>query len=443
MLAGKRAVRVGDQILKEIALLLLEKVKDPRIQGVTITGIHLSNNLKQAKVYYSVIGEKEQIEKAQEGLNSAKGFIKREIGLGLQLRYVPEIIFLHDPSLENGSHMERLFEEIGKEETGSEAILNQVATVLKEGKQFLLMTHNDPDFDGIGSMLALGKVLLNAGKDVVVLSEDPVPAPFNLLKGSNMIVQGFDEKMDFDTVVLLDCGDLKRLNVCHDFFEGRKFLINIDHHETNDFFGNLNLVDSNSSSTGELVFRVIIKADLPIDSEVAENIFAAIHADTGSFSYENTTSASFKIAAKMMEYGVKPWEVSRKVMGGYSLSRLRLLEMALGNIEFHHEGKIGMMVLSLEMLKKAQANKVDSERFVNYPRFVYGVVIAVLIRQTDENNYKFSLRSNSNVNVAELASKFGGGGHARAAGFESHGSLETLKKNFLKEASKLIDGISN
>lgn len=322
-------------------------------------------------------------------------------------------------------------------------MLNRIATVLKEEKCFLLVTHNDPDLDGIGSMLALGKALLNEGKDVVVLTGKPVSAPFSLLKGSERIVQSFDSEIDFDAVVVLDCGEIKRLSCFHKFIEGHKFLVNIDHHETNDFFGNLNLVDANSSSTGELVFRVIMAAGLSIDSEVAENIFVAIHTDTGSFSYENTTSASFKIAAKMMEYGVKPWELSRKVIDGYSLSRLRLLEMALGNIELHYEGKIGMMTLSIEMFKKAQANQVDSERFVNYPRFVSGVEIGVLIRQTDENDYKFSLRSNSKVNVAQLASKFGGGGHVRAAGFKCHGSLETVKKNFLKEASKLFDGISN
>jgi len=116
MLPGKRAVRVGDQILREISILLLNAVKDPRVQGVTMTGIRLSNNLKQARVYYSVIGGKAQIERAQAGLDSAKGFVKREIGLRMELRYVPEITFAHDPSLESGSHMNKLFEELKKAE---------------------------------------------------------------------------------------------------------------------------------------------------------------------------------------------------------------------------------------------------------------------------------------------------------------------------------------
>lgn len=117
MLAGKRSVRVGDQILKEISHLLLVRVKDPRVRGVTITGINLSNDLKRAKVFFSVIGGKDQIETAQTGLDSAKGFIKREIGLRMSLRYTPEIIFVYDPSLKSGSNMERLLEKSKSDES--------------------------------------------------------------------------------------------------------------------------------------------------------------------------------------------------------------------------------------------------------------------------------------------------------------------------------------
>jgi ribosome-binding factor A len=118
MLPGKRSVRVGDLILREIAFLLLEKVKDPRVQGVTLTGIHLSDDLKRAKIFYSIVGDQQQIKKALTGLNSAKGFIKREIGIRMELRYIPDISFAHDPSLEDGSHMEQVFEKIRENETG-------------------------------------------------------------------------------------------------------------------------------------------------------------------------------------------------------------------------------------------------------------------------------------------------------------------------------------
>lgn len=302
----------------------------------------------------------------------------------------------------------------------------------------MLTTHRDPDLDGIGSMLALGNALLVATKDVVLLAEELVSAPFDLLKGAHRIIQCFDSEKDFDAVVVLDCAEMERLGALQVYLEGCKPLINIDHHETNHFFGDLNLVDTNSSSTGELVFDVVKAANLPIDHEVAENIFAAIQADTGSFRYVNTTPASLEIAAEMMKYGVKPWDLSLRVMDGHSLERLRLLELALGTIELHHKGKIGMMTLSTQMFEKAEASLQDSERFVDYPRFVSGVEIAVLIRQTGENEYKFSLRSNCKVNVARLAFLFGGGGHARAAGFECHGSLGALKQAFLKEAANFL-----
>ena len=115
MLAGKRSIRVGEQIQKIIALLLIEKVRDPRLRDVTITGVRISNDLKVARVYFSVFSEREYLKDAENGLESAKGFIKREIGIRLNMKYVPEITFLHDNSLENGDRMDRLLEELGSD----------------------------------------------------------------------------------------------------------------------------------------------------------------------------------------------------------------------------------------------------------------------------------------------------------------------------------------
>ena len=322
-------------------------------------------------------------------------------------------------------------------------VVNSIANVLSKGRSFLLMTHKDPDTDAIGSLLAIGKALLDAKKEVVLLTEKPVPAVYRLLRGADKIVQGFDSRKNFDAVVVLDCADIERIGCFPGCLEGHRPLINVDHHETNSLFGDLNLVDPHGSSTGELVFNIIKAADFRISYEIAENIFAAIQADTGSFRYNNTSSTCLAVAAELLEYGVKPWEISRKMMDEYSLSRLRLLEMALGSIEFHHQGKVGMMTISLDMFKKAGASESDSERFVDYPRSVSGVEIAALIRERDKDDYKFSLRSNGRANVAELAFRFGGGGHAMAAGFEGHGSISVLKRDLTKEAVRFLDGTPN
>ena len=320
--------------------------------------------------------------------------------------------------------------------------LEKVAMALKVGKRFLLTNHKEPDGDGIGSMLALGQALLGANKDVVLFTEKPVPEPFDQLRGADRIIHDLNDKEEFDAVVILDCGEIDRLGNSGNSLR-KHTIINIDHHETNDFFGDLNLVKADFSSTGELVFGVIKTAGLPMSYDVAENIFTAIQTDTGSFSYDNTTPNAFKIAAEMLAYGVKPGEVSRKIMGNYRFSRLALLELALGTIEFYHRGQIAVMTLTGDLFELAGANCMDSERFVDYPRFVVGVEIAVLIRQNGENEFKFSLRSNGRVNVALLALKFGGGGHARAAGFERYGSVEQVKKEFLEEAAAFLDGTDN
>lgn len=321
-----------------------------------------------------------------------------------------------------------------------ETTLRRIASILNEGKSFLIMTHKDPDPDGIGSMLALGKALNNVGKEAILVTEELLPAPISLLKGAERIIQDIESERYFDGVIVMDSGEIERVGGPYNYLEGHLTIINIDHHESNSLFGDLNLVDSNASSTAELVFQVIKAAGLSIDSDVAENIFAGIQADTGSFKYSNTTSSSLRIAADMVDFGAIPWQISRTMMREYNSSQLKLLEIALGTLEFYHNGEIGIMTLSLEMFNSAQAHLVESNRFIDYPRFVQGVELAVLIRQTGENDYKFSLRSNDRVDVAQLCARFGGGGHIRAAGFECHGSLGWLKDNFLKEAGRFLDG---
>jgi phosphoesterase RecJ-like protein len=321
-----------------------------------------------------------------------------------------------------------------------ETALSEVASLLKAGERFLLVTHQDPDADGIGSMLALGSAMAAVGKDVVLLTKEPLYPPLNQLKGSEKITQNFDLNKNVSAVVALDCSEINRIGIIDGQLENFTPLVNIDHHRTNELFGDLNLIDAVSSSTGEIVLQVIETAGFPINKDIAENIFAAIQTDTGSFSYDNTTPSTYKIAARMMEYGVKPWDTYRKLMKGYGVSRLKLLSLVLGTLEFLCDGRVGILVVTSEMIEKIGAIPTDSERFVDYPRFVAGVEIGVLIRQTNENDYKFSLRSNGAVDVANLAGVFGGGGHSKAAGFKRHGDLDAVKSDFIKEVVLFLDG---
>jgi phosphoesterase RecJ-like protein len=319
-------------------------------------------------------------------------------------------------------------------------ILDDIATIVKRGKRFFLASHKDPDGDAIGSLLALGEALILSGKEVVLFNEGPVPDSMAFLVGSERIVDRFNPESEskFDALFILDCGTLDRLGGISSSICNIKPLINIDHHENNFQFGDVNLVDTNSSSVGEIIYRLIQVADLPMSESIAENLFVAIQTDTGSFRYENTTREAFTIAGEMVGWGVSPWKISRKVMDGYSLKKLKLLELTLKTIEIFHAGKVGLITVTQQMFSKAKADTFDSERFVDYPRFIPGVEIGVLIREAGKDYYKFSLRSNDWVNVADLAYHFGGGGHPKAAAFTRHGNLDSIKQEFLDKAHEVL-----
>jgi len=318
--------------------------------------------------------------------------------------------------------------------------VDAITMLLTNAQRFLLITHKDPDTDGIGSMLALGQSLSQAGKETLLLSQEPLRPPLGFLKGADRVVTRVGAGRMFDAVVVLDCAEKGRMGNAVDHLKRDVPLVNIDHHETNDHFGTLNLVEPMRSSTGELVFSVIQAAGLPMDPDIADNLFAAIQGDTGSFRYANTTASALRVAAELVDRGADPWGITRKVMDTHSLARLRLLRMALDTIQLYHEGSIAVMVLTRNMMEAAGAHSADTDQFVDYPRFVRGVELGVLIREIDPNGCKFSLRSNEWVDAARLASRFEGGGHARAAGFTYEGPVPVALSAFMKEADRFLNG---
>lgn len=319
--------------------------------------------------------------------------------------------------------------------------LNTVVGIVKKGESFFLGSHKDPDGDALGSLLALGEALMLSGKEVVLFNEGPIPGTLAYLPGIERVVDTIDPRSRFDAIFILDCADLKRVGTISSDLGDNGPLINIDHHENNTQFGDLNIIDGYSSSVGEIIYRLIRAADLPLNERIAENIFVAIQTDTGSFRYDNTTRAAFAIAGEMFDWGVDPWRLTRKVMDGYTLNKLQLLAAALKTIEVCHAGKVGLMIVTRAMGSKAGADSLDTDRFVDFPRYITGVEVAALIREVEEGCYRFSLRSNGSVNVAEIASHFGGGGHLRAAAFTMEGTLESVKHQFLAEVLVFLDNV--
>ncbi len=326
----------------------------------------------------------------------------------------------------------------------------KIIAAIHRHQTFLLTSHINPDGDAIGSELAMGDALRQMGKQVMICNQDEVPADYGFLPGVEQIKpvpggpcksreQG--AKTHFEVLIVLDCGHIDRVGEFSptDF----KLVINIDHHATNQAFGDLDWFRHQAACTGELIFELICALPVKITPEIATCIYTALLTDTGSFHYTNTTAESFELAARLVEYGAQPEAISKAVYERMSLARMRLLGETLKTLELYQEGAIASVVVSRQMLETCGAVAADTEDLVNYPRAIDGVKIALFLRELEPNFYKGSLRSKVAVDVARVAEKFNGGGHFHAAGLRVRGSLEEVKQEIIHELSLALNELSS
>jgi phosphoesterase RecJ-like protein len=285
-------------------------------------------------------------------------------------------------------------------------------------------------------MLALGRALEAAHKNVEMMVEEVIRGPLAALNGAEKLATSLEDGHR-DAVFALDCSDFSRMSP--QLKIAGSPLINIDHHRSNDFFGDLDYVDPEASSTAELVWRLIRTVGLPVDKEVAGSLFTGVQSDTGSFVFRNTTSKCLHLAAEMVQLGAEPWESWRLLHASYGVERLQLLRYALETLEMHESGRIVVITVTGRMLEESGAAQHDCEQIIEFPRNVVGVEIAAMIRQVGPRLFRFSLRSNGGADVAEVAGRFGGGGHKGAAGFEMEGEPEFLKHKFIQAAAESLE----
>jgi phosphoesterase RecJ-like protein len=321
--------------------------------------------------------------------------------------------------------------------------------VMKEGKRFIVISHLNPEGDAIGSLLGMALALRAEGKEAVAYLEDELPDMFNFLPGSETIVHTLEGQDAFDATFAVDCGQKERLGEGFNNFPGCGTLVNIDHHITNDFFGEFNVIDGSASSAGEMVYDFIRAAGIEIDKGMATNLYVAIHTDTGSFRYSSSTSGAFKKAGELVACGADPWEVSTHVYENLPYKRFLLLGLVLSTMKVvDHDGvKVATLLVTDDMLKETGATRELSDGFVNYARSVEGVEVGVLFREAETNGdpYKLSLRSKGKVDVAAIAARFKGGGHKNAAGCTIEGSFDEIQERVLvalKEQIALTEGLT-
>ncbi|MBI5683144.1 MAG: bifunctional oligoribonuclease/PAP phosphatase NrnA [Deltaproteobacteria bacterium] len=317
---------------------------------------------------------------------------------------------------------------------------NKVIDEINKGERFLVASHINPEGDAVGSALAMALGLKKLGKYSKVFFHDNVPHTFKFLDGAMDVVHKVGDDEIFDAAIVVDCGQLDRLGDNFETIKNKGKIINIDHHITNNLFGDINFVIPEASSTGEIVYDLLNAMDVKITKDIAVNIYTSVLTDTGSFRYSSTTPHALVVAAEMIKAGVDPWDISQRIYESYPAKRFKLLGMVLDTLEVSEHGKIAVLVVTQDMLKRADADKELTEGFVNFARAIDGVEVGILFRESKSGEYKMSFRSRGNIDVAEIGSMFGGGGHKNAAGCNLQGTLEEVKEKILSATIEKIGG---
>jgi len=318
--------------------------------------------------------------------------------------------------------------------TWARGALQKAVEFLREGDRFLVTAHRNVDGDGLASLLACGMLLERMGKSYEMVLHDPIPDErYSFLPGFTR-VRSPRTPLPWSPgrAVVLDTPTLERLGDVASLLPGRGSVLNIDHHEDNNLFGGINLVLTEVSSTCEVLYSLFGHLGVPVEGDVALCLYTGILFDTGGFRFSNTTSRALHIAGDLVEGGVRPDQVADAIFHRRSPQAIRRLAKALSTIEFHCEGKIGLMWLDEVVPEGDGRTSEDTEGFVDMALFVDGVEVAAFLRKRGEKSFRVSLRSRGEVSVNHIAGRFGGGGHSRAAGCYVHGDLEEVRVRVLE-----------
>jgi bifunctional oligoribonuclease and PAP phosphatase NrnA len=315
----------------------------------------------------------------------------------------------------------------------------EIGRALREHKRFAVLSHVRPDGDALGSQIALGLSLKKLGKDVLVWNEDGMLDKYSFLPRAAVLTRPPTAPEDVDVAIALDTAIQNRLGTALPAVRSAKLWINIDHHPSNPAYGDLVYVDPTSPATGQILFELIASEKLPLDLEIAENLYVAISTDTGSFQYPNTTARTFEIAAELVRAGVDVGRVSQQLYENFPRRRVELLRELLETMRFEGNGRVASFSLTLKMAKDLGVLPEDNEGLIDHLRAIRGVVVAVFFEELADDKVRVSMRSKTeDVDVCAICEKFGGGGHTLAAGARVRGTLAEVEKKVLEAICDVV-----
>jgi len=324
--------------------------------------------------------------------------------------------------------------------TKNNATLAQIAEALRTHQRFTIISHVRPDGDALGCIIALGLALRQLGKDVTLWNEDGVAEKFQFLPGSGLVSRPPVDPVETEVAIALDTASQVRLGTALAAVKSAKLWINIDHHISNEGYGDLVYIDSTAPATGQILYELLDFAQLPLTPDIATNLFAAISTDTGSFQYPNTTARTYEIGAALIRAGVNVGQLSQKMYESYPLRRINLLRALLNVLKISCDGRLASFVLTQQIVDELGVLPEDNEGLIDTIRAIDGVIVAAFIEElAGEGKVRISLRSKDpRVDVCKICQQFRGGGHTLAAGARIRGPVAEVEAKVLAAISAQI-----
>ncbi len=438
-----RPKRVGELVRQEIAGLLTKGLKDPRVGFVSVMGVRMSADLRYANVYVSLYGDEKEQKSSLIGLQRSTGWIRREIGRRIRLRVTPEIRFFTDDSLDEVYHLEEVIHEIHEEQQKAPMIkleLPEIVDELRAAGSFLVTSHESPDGDAVGSVLAMYHLLRAMGKERIYCAlADPVPSRYRHLPGASEILSVEGNAPDFEQAIILDVGELPRTGKTAEWISLDRKLLVLDHHLGDGPHGSHGFIDTSYAAVGEIMADLFEAAELPLSAEAAYCIYVAQTTDTGCYRYSNTNARSHRIAATLHETGIDTATICSAVFDVMPASKCALLRRVLDRMVLEANGKIAHSYVTAQDLAEVSAKKEDLDGLVNYLRNIEGVYVGALFNGVEPEVTKVSLRSREGFNSAEFLSHYGGGGHAAAAGATVEQPLAQLHPEMVGRIVEMLE----
>ncbi len=321
----------------------------------------------------------------------------------------------------------------GKRRTSATEAVTAILEAIQQAQSVLVTAHARPDGDAVGSVLACGMMLEQLGKRVEMVFSDRVPLIYRWLPCAQRIRHWQRIEGDFDLVILLECDGIERSRLKG--LEGRR-LVNIDHHTSGRNFAHLNWIDTDGCAVAEQVFTLAGAAGVRITPDMATCLYMAVLTDTGSFCYEGTDAHTFSLAHELVRLGASPARIAQDVYFANPMSKMLLLGAALANLK--RDGRMAWLWVTTSDMERSNAAEEDCEGIVNYAIGIAGVEVAVFLRELPNHRVRLSLRSKGEVNVAEVAESFGGGGHENASGCTLPGPLPLATEAILARLRTLF-----